>query len=132
MISDINNLENRLGIKIPTRYKEFLLKHNGGQILPNHFYYTDSKDCNLTVSVDNLFGIDEKEPSFDLAHKYIVLSEYIPKGLLPIADDGVGNIICMGIDRSNEGMIYMWWREEKEFVDLIAKGFDEFVNGLTD
>lgn len=42
---------------------------------------------------------------------YAIYCDEINEKLLPIGDDGVGNIICIGIDGDVYGKVFIWWRD---------------------
>jgi cell wall assembly regulator SMI1 len=144
-VFQIEKIEQYVGLAFPQQYKEHLLKYNGGQCKPNVFEFItntgklDSSIINWFLAIydgkyDNLkecieiFKIEEKR---------------MPRHILPIADDPGGNMICISTSGADEGYIYFWDHEQE--VDysvsddsdysnlfLIAKSFNEFLNGLKD
>lgn len=137
---DIDTLCDELEIRLPSDYVDFLLHHNGGQLTQNHFSKKDSNgesifDFHLNV----FFGIGGNDTSYDLLTMYSIYCDRIPEELLPIGDDGVGNIICVGVEGGYAGNIFMWWKsgqvdegEEPNFenVDLIDESFEDFIKGF--
>jgi len=130
-------LSEKLEMKLPNSYSQFLLCSNGGQPKRNHFL---KKNINDTFSFDfflNVFyGIGGNDTSYDLLTMFSIHCESIPDELLPIGDDGIGNIVCIGVDGKYYGKIFMWWEdaqvEEPNFenVELIAVSFKEFLEGF--
>ena len=83
-----------------------------------------------------LFGIGGQDTSFDIVTMYALYCDRIPQELLPIGDDGVGNIICIGVEGEFIGKVFIWWEngevndgEEPTFenIDLIDDSFDFFM-----
>lgn len=137
---DINTLCDELEIKLPSDYVEFLLRHNGGQPKQNHFSKKDPRgESNFDFYLNVFFGIGGDDTSYDIVTMYSIYCDRIPEELLPIGDDGVGNIICIGIERDFNGKVFMWWKsgqvdegEEPNFenVDLIDESFGDFIKGF--
>ena len=97
-IKDLLNLENDLELKLPTEYKEFLLKNNGGYVseflcTPNFIEVdplTQSKYLQST-NVDKFYSLAEiEEEIFDNKEDPVFPLDYIP-----IAYDSCGNIILL-------------------------------------
>lgn len=141
-VSQIEGMEEFVGLNFPIEYKDHLLKFNGGQCFPNIFnFYENGKIADS--SVDWLLAIYDGE--YDNLKTYIVTykieEKRLPSHILPIAHDPGGNLICISCDKDDEGYVYFWDHENE--VDygvaedddysnlyLIARSFDEFINGL--
>jgi cell wall assembly regulator SMI1 len=52
--------------------------------------------------------------------------------ILPIAADGAGNPICIGVADAIYGKIFIWWHEEENDLTCLADDFDSFLNSLRD
>jgi hypothetical protein len=134
---DLKSLDEKLGFKVPPSYSNFLLtNNNGGQPIRNTFCQFDSHNNLINeVGVNVFLGIDDNL-SCDLYHNSIILSDRIPADLLPIAHDGIGNVICIGVGEDNYENIFIWYDNETEGepsyddVELLAKNFEEFISGL--
>lgn len=136
---DIIELGKKLKVDIPKSYKDFLLTTYGGQPLNNTFRKIDSKKKIINeVSVNVFLGVDPREPATDIRANYRTYSDRIPKELLPIAHDGIGNVLCIGIENENIGKIFIWYDKERPLdeppsyrdIELLAENFDEFTKGL--
>ena len=141
-LKDIEQAENEMGIKFPKDYKQFLLKVNGGHPI---------KD---TFPVLQAIGNDPRQDSAEIAwlsaiyngENYNLVKEYnlfkgdrTPEDLLTIADDSLGNKICLCIKGKNLDKVYFWdFRgqnpdENEAWYDnvyLVAESFTDFINSL--
>ena len=138
--NEIDTLCSDLEIQLPKDYVDFLLKHNGGQPTQNHFLKKDSNDEPLfDFNLNVFFGLGENDTSYDILTMFSIYCDRMPEELLPIGDDGVGNIICIGIHGAHYGKVFMWWKsgqvdegDEPNFenVELIEDSFEKFVQGF--
>jgi hypothetical protein len=137
---DIDVLCGELEIELPNDYVQFLMLHNGGQPSQNHYI---KKELDGEISFDFFlnvfFGIGGDDASYDIETMYSIYCDRIPEEILPIGDDGVGNIICLGVEESYYGQVYMWWKSgqveeggEPTFdnIDLIDNTFERFLDGF--
>ena len=129
----IKALNEKLGFTIPTQYESFLLTHGGGQPM-NNFYrkYKDDKAL-WEFPVNDFFGLDNS--GSDLFSVYCQYLGRIPKNLLPIGNDGIDNIICIGVNDNTMGKIFICIHidaigEERFRVEFLADSFEEFLSGL--
>lgn len=138
----ICEFEQQLGIKLPSEYKEFLLKNNGGKPEGNwSFDFIENGTKNKTESVINYFEkiYDEKTIKVDdlrVGYLALVESEQIPNTLLPIADDPFGNIIFLCIGGDDFGKVYFGNHELEDpetgyiVMSLISDSFENFIDKL--
>ena len=139
-IKDLLNLENDLELKLPTEYKEFLLKNNGGYVseflcTPNFIEVdplTQSKYLQST-NVDKFYSLAEiEEEIFDNKEDPVFPLDYIP-----IAYDSCGNIILLNAKKGEAyGNIFFANHElydENGFyvITQIACSFYEFIQKLS-
>jgi len=126
---DLEIFEHNHNITLPNDYRGFLLKYNGGY--PNPSIYRISEE--LGESILNIFyGIgsmyDNLEKTFDF------FDEILEIGFIPIADDPIGNQICIGISKEFFGKIYHWVHDEEhegmENMYLLSNNFKTFLNSL--
>lgn len=134
ILAEIRSFENEFDITLPDEYVSFLEKNNGGQPDANHF-----KNELFDFFVNVFYGFGGEDTSFDVETMYAIYADRIPDGLIPIADDGVGNLICIGTTGDIFGKIFIWWRdkavdegEKPDFsnISLVADSFEEFLEGL--
>ena len=143
---ELNCIEAALGVALPVNYREFLQKYGvsafgelvqfqpiEGEPAPlSHFYGSKSAGSNsLAKCIEKYAG-------------------RMPESIIPIADDGGGNQICLGIKGKEHGKVYYWdhhneWDEEDyleehgqpmppdvkfQNVHLIADSFEGFIQRL--
>lgn len=134
----IEALEQVWGVGLPTAYKEFLIKYNGGCPLSNCFSFKNRP--NEGSFVDGFFGI-RKDPNNNLLMNIKLYEGRIPSNFLPIGDDPGGNLILLSVKGSDRGKIYFWDHDleadpnlneipDYSNLTLIADSFDEFIKGL--
>lgn len=131
-LEQIEIFENENNIKLTKKYVDFLLKSNGGKVIPNLFMISDEQG----PSVLNVFyGIGDM---YDNLTDFIeIMDERLPVGFIPIGDDPSGNVICLGTKEPYYDKIYFWDHEqEPEDPDemsnmyFLANSIDEFLDNL--
>lgn len=138
----IEEVEKYVGLDFPSEYKEHLQKYNGGQCSPNVFKYNESGKW-IESCVDWFLAIYEGD--YDNLIEYIkiykLVDKRLPSHMLPIAHDPGGNLICISCGTKDKGHVYFWDHEnevnymvssDEDYSNLffIAKGLNEFINGL--
>lgn len=115
----INELESRFHISLPTSYRKFLCKYNGGDT-PETGYKAGRKSSDLRA----FYGLGNVRYSID---RFNNLSEWIGNGLFPIACDSFGNYIAIGVNEDAYGKIYFSDHELGFAKSVIADDFKGFV-----
>jgi hypothetical protein len=109
--TEIRQVEERLGIRLPHDYENFLLLHNGGQPDPQMFSIQGcGQDDHATASF--FFGIGGDE-NIDLEANRRIYQGRVPSDILPIASDPGGNLLCISVSGKNDGKLYFWTHEEE-------------------
>lgn len=131
---DILNLEQSCGFKFPISYKSFMLRHNGGYPQSNKFVFTDFRGKQSDSLVDFFLPIgDEINDNIRRVYEYFTGEERLPVGMLPIAYDPFGNMICINLTDKLYGSLFFWDHElefESNNLSLITNDFNEFVSSL--
>ncbi|HZF44357.1 MAG TPA: SMI1/KNR4 family protein [Sphingomonadaceae bacterium] len=100
-------VESQVGVEFPQDYKEFLLRHNGGEPTPS--YMAMPAWTGKSTDVNTFFGIDCQEDYNDLLKAVELMREGYPEdAVLPVAYDSSGNIFCIIGDRRSRGSIVMY------------------------
>ncbi len=139
--AELNAVEKSLGVKFPKPYRDFLLTCNGGEPVPDGFCRPEDKEP--SAYVQEFYEISDEEGcslveffrSFKQGHNWL------PKSLMPIANDPGGSLICLSVSGKDKGSVYFWDHEqagERELEDPndyddvtpLAAGFDEFLLGF--
>ncbi len=100
-------LERHLGSRLPTGYREYLARF--GASMPNEvvvFRASASRPNDLPHELGYFYGGAAGRD--DLARIISIYKGRIPNTVIPIADDGGGNQICLGIDGNERGKVYYW------------------------
>lgn len=133
--SDVLALEKSLNIKLPEKYRNFLLKYNGGRPVPDSFNF---KGKARGSNVDWFLGTDQAE-SNNLIDYLRIYKNRIPQNFFPIASDSGDNLIGIAVSGADRGKIYFWDYEQENDSDeapdysnliLISDDFDDFINNL--
>jgi cell wall assembly regulator SMI1 len=132
----VSAFESALGCRLPDDYREFLLRHNGGQPHPASFQFALRKGPGTSSSVEWFLSLHDGKFS-NLEQKRKIYDGRVPRNTVPIATDAFGNVILLGIRGDAQGRVYFWDHEEEpesqpdwSNVDLLANNFDEFIAGL--
>jgi len=132
---DIRTLEFKLSLLLPKDYKAFLLANNGGRPEPDAFPILNFEN-NPKDAIADFFGIDQELETDNIEWNYTVLKGRIPNHLLPIADTGSGDLICLSLSGIDKGKVYFWDHEGEhepptyDNVYLIADSFEEFLDSI--
>lgn len=136
---DLDSLEQQLGLDLPNDYRSFLLSTNGGYPVPNGFAIPDNPVdehglVHYFLCIDN----DDVYNLMDWAERY---KDRIPEGLVPIATDPGGNLICLSATGASSGNVFFWEHEREadegqaprqDNVYLVADSFQRFIDNLVD
>jgi hypothetical protein len=133
----LESFEKFIQIKLPVDYREFLLQYNGGKPQPSGFWIHPYDDGD---SVYQFLGLHDgpKGRSIDTCKGEELYG--IPRSLLPIGDDGLGNSICLGLSESTYGEIFFLDHDEHPYHDpespdgiiKLSNSFTEFCDSLID
>lgn len=127
---DTNNIENKIlqfeqeyGISLPSQYRKFLMKYNGGYTPKTDFTVGDDSS-----SIRGIYGIGEVDLSLDNSYISEYIPEWINQGFFPVTTDYFGNNIVMGIGKENEGAIYFSDHEEGNRLTFLAEDLKSFFS----
>jgi hypothetical protein len=131
--SSLAGLEERLGYRLPTEYREFLLQHNGGKPEPNILIEADGR---ARVGVTKFLAGGHAD--CELLATRLQYRERVPSDLLPVALAEGGNLICLGVFGRRENGVYFWDHEgesggkkpSNRNISPIAKNFTVFLDDL--
>ncbi len=131
---ELSDLEERLGVRLPDAYRDFLLAHNGGRPKPNVFQTQD----NTGSSIDWFLAVHNGP--YDNFEKYFINYKLTRRAvlgnLIPIGHDPGGNLICLSIQGEDRGSVYFWDHEKETSpptyanVHLIADNFAGLLTSL--
>jgi hypothetical protein len=139
---DINNIENKLGLKLPVEYKQFLELHNGGHPLKDFYPLIEPiwGDKVRGGNADLAWFLAIYEGEYENFERTLnTMRNRIPKDLIPIARGSGGDLVCLCTQGDNYGKVYFWdhnWEAEDgqeptyDNVYLVANSFTDFINSL--
>jgi hypothetical protein len=132
---DIRALEDLIGASLPTDYRSFLLRYNGGIPRPKGFLVRNMSG-NPDSIVQVFFGIDRTIESSDVRWNYEVFKGRTPSNLFPIACTPSGDLVCLSLSGHDAGSVVLWdfYAEHKPptyaNVYYVAPSFEGFINAL--
>lgn len=134
--AQLQEVEERIGVKLPEQYRRFLQTQNGGRPSPDHFDFRERPGQGSIV--DFLYGVGVHRRPLELERRALK-TENLPGDLMEIGMDPGGSQICIGISGERLGKVYFWagatpHRAYPNLVGalLVADSFDEFLAGLRD
>ena len=124
----LEEFEKRVQSPLPQDYRDFLLKYNGGQPAPSFFWIVPEKDGS---EMERFYGIHDQ--TWYSLETYAGEQRYgLPPSMLPIADDGTSNFICLDISIQQYGEIYFIDHELHGFQPGSAEGIIKLANSFSD
>jgi cell wall assembly regulator SMI1 len=131
--NDIAEFETEFDLKLPTQYRNFLLKYNGGRVNPGSFDFVEHGHpsrsvLNYFASLDQLY----KTMHFLMEPRNPTSYFGILPNLLPIAYDPGGNSLCISLSGDNEGQIFFEAHDVPEGLNIsfVASDFDAFLDSF--
>jgi SMI1 / KNR4 family (SUKH-1) len=125
------------GVELAAAYKGFLLHSNGGVPLDNLTFPIIGMPLNPFGSIQLFFGISTATGHFSLEETYDLYVGGFPHGIVPIADNGGGDYVCLDLRNSTDRVTFwdkrhFWstgeWRESDLY--SVAPSFDAFLVSL--
>lgn len=131
-------VEQYLDFKLPKGYREFILKHNGGEPENKVFYFKEDSSNGSILRYFLSFTPNKYENILVVYRDY---RNRIPQNMFPIACDPFGNLVLISIKMADRGKIYFWEHEmeadpsleevpDYSNLTLINDSFEEFLNSL--
>lgn len=121
-------LSSRLGVTLPSSYKQFLLEHNRG--VPTLGVFEIPEEGRDTVK--QFFAV-EGERHADLERKLRIFEGRLPEHALPIAEDPFGNLLLLFVDGSNQGAVAFWDHEREDDASgttVLVSTLEAFLHSL--
>ncbi|MCY9407703.1 SMI1/KNR4 family protein [Bacillus inaquosorum] len=130
--SQIKEVEEKLKIKFPTDYKEFIKDHNGcSPIDKKVVLFQDSRE-----SINNLLSIGDPTRPIDLLSTIDNVKDRFVDKIIPFATDAGGNLFCFDYRMSSQEPVIVFWDHEIAYEDkessisYVCDSFTELINKL--
>lgn len=134
---DINEFRKKYKLpRLPQGYMNFMLDFNGGKSSYDTFLFNIENETNSSI-ISFFYSISHESDDFRTLNNAMSYIDRYPKGLLPIADDYLGNTICLGIKGKLKNHVYVWIHDMIEEGDkwanifTVSDSFEHFINSLT-
>lgn len=130
-LDQIAFVEDLVGVKLPSSYIELLRFSNGGWPEVQIFYDKTKGSCE-EWSINHFFHISSNlDSSGNVVLEYRHRWSSAAREILPIANDGLGNLICLDLTESGKGQVIVWDHESPHFpIVEVADSFEEFIDSL--
>ena len=117
----IKEFEKDNNLKLPESYRKFLLKYNGGE--------TYKTECGRITDIRYMFGLNTND-MYDLNNnlKYEIPERLAQEhDLLNIADNILGDYICIKINDPNDDSVWFKYHDKPTKPKKLADSFIEFI-----
>ena len=132
----VKAVENEMGVELPESYRRFLLAYNGGRPSPAFFTAVENGEA-VWMRIHFFFGIDDDVEGCDLLWYYRTLLGRLPRKVIAVANDEVGNLFCLDLRPEGHGRVLFWDHElegagpDRALRVVVASSFDGWLNQLT-
>jgi SMI1-KNR4 cell-wall len=110
--ASIERLEQALGSALPSAYREFLVRYNGGRPSYELFQIQPLPETIENIATSSLlhflYAFIESKTHADLFHNFEVWQGRIPAQTLPIGQDQGGSLLLLAYEGSKAGKILYW------------------------
>lgn len=110
---------------LPKSYRQFLEGHKWATYRPEWIMRSNPDRW----GVQGLFELDDGPSYGQTDEAYRLVSDVIPKGLIPIGEDAGGNLYLIDC-RTDVGQVFWWDHEKTAFSDglePVAENFSSFM-----
>ena len=124
----LQELEEKLGVRLPEPYRRFLQEYNGGRPEPDILDIAGASFGG--ASVREIFGVGTERKCGDLLWNKETLDGAVAEDWLPIADDSSGDIYCIVTKGEDRGHVYFLDYYASWEAYFVASDFDAFLQKL--
>lgn len=127
--NQFKKVEMEIGFPLPVNYKTFLEFSNGGYSTLNTF----RDKTGFQWVIDRFFEITENiDNTYHVLFKYQHRWSKAPKGIVPFAQDGGGNLFCLDLRKEIPAPIVIWVHDTTgNPIREIAVSFEAFIDSLS-
>jgi hypothetical protein len=115
---DIARLESEIGNPLPEECAEFLLSYPLGPLeFKNRHVFCRNENGERLSYLDTFYSITDSDacPGRDLRSVFLNTEDLVPRHLLPIIDNGIGDHACIAIAGDRYGAVFTWLHELYEY-----------------
>ncbi|MER3118196.1 SMI1/KNR4 family protein [Bacillus subtilis] len=130
--NQIEYVEEKLKIKFPTDYREFIKDHNGcSPIDKKVVLFQNSRE-----TINNLLSIGDPTRPIDLLSTIDNVKDRLVDKIIPFATDAGGNLFCFDYRMSAQEPVIVFWDHEIAYEDkessisYVCDSFTELINKL--
>ena len=133
---DLDRIEQKYHVKIPSEIREHCLAYNGGY--PENPVFTDKNGNEYSVDLFIPVRDGKKRPMEKTLELLRADDDVIPDWLIPFAEEDWGNLFCFSVRESDFGAIYYYDHEfeygedPEEHITWLAESITAFINALTE
>jgi len=119
----LSGLEAEYGIRLPSEYRNFMVKYNGGDTPETTMRLKNGKK---PIDIGGFYSTQEGVVSLESMSRIMLLSDYIDIGQFPAVgiEDGYFTI---GINEDNYGKIFHYDSRRNKIIQEAADSFYEFI-----
>jgi hypothetical protein len=100
-------IETIVGAKLPEAYAKLLEVSNGGHPELDTFHFGPS-ECPQEWSINLFFHVSSETGPDSVLWNYNHRWPGAPREVLPIGNDGLGNLICLDLTEGGRGAVIIW------------------------
>jgi hypothetical protein len=117
-------LEQRIGVQLPTDFRDYVLRFNGGYFCEPEIQTDDEEAAGDALTC--MFGIDSGDKLSELAEPGClgIFEDNDPPIFIPIGYTSLGGFIVMITEEENRGMILL--KKANGGFHFLAEGIEEF------
>ncbi|MCE9528938.1 MAG: ankyrin repeat domain-containing protein [Planctomycetales bacterium] len=122
-IDEIQFFEGEISCVLPSDYRDFLLKTNGGEY---HDYVCTPDE----FAVDIIFGLNTGLDWSDLRWNRNISADWLPADMLPIASGPGGDLACLKLSNPDKGAVFTVHHDADSPPQKTANAFGRFIDGI--
>lgn len=125
---DLQEIESSFGLVFPEEFRNFIRVANGGYIEESDFDFTDAYGEQVSSGIGMVLRFDDSAtPHISEVHQR--LGKFQDSKIIPFAETGGGDYICLNFARSAVPQIAYFFHELGEYV-FLANDFESFIAKL--
>ena len=129
----IKEIEKKIGIKFPEDYIDCVVNNHGGTPKKKAYDFKDRKEAVF----NRLLSYNDESP-INILKIYNLMKSYLPKYIIPFAEDPFGNNICFDYRENKSSPKVVFWDHEvagmnpDRAIQYICESFTELLEKLYD